>query len=66
MGILRAGLTNESYDRDYSNRELVTRIAAYFRPWWPRLVLIITMVSLLALMGAAVPILVVTRRGIDG
>ncbi len=63
MGILRAGLTNESYDRDYSNRELVTRIAAYFRPWWPRLLLIISMVSLLALMGAAVPILV--SRGVE-
>ena len=58
MGILRAGLTNENYDRDYTNRQLVTRIAAYFKPWWLRLLLIITMVSLLALMGAAVPILV--------
>jgi ATP-binding cassette subfamily B protein len=63
MGILRAGLSDESYDRDYANRELVVRIAAYFRPWWPRLLLIITMVSLLSLMGAAVPILV--SRGVE-
>ena len=63
MGILRAGLTNENYDRDYTNRQLVTRIAAYFKPWWLRLLLIITMVSLLALMGAAVPILV--SRGVE-
>ncbi len=63
MGLLRAGLTAEAYDREYSNRQLVQRIAGYFRPWWLRLLLIITMVSLLSLMGAAMPILV--AKGVE-
>lgn len=58
MGLLRAGLTQEAYDREYSNRELVQRIAHYFRPWLKRLLLITTMVTVMALLGAALPILV--------
>ncbi len=58
MGLLRAGLTNEAYDREYSTRELVRRIAHYFRPWTGRLALIALLVSLMAGFGAALPILV--------
>ena len=62
MGILRAGLMAEGYDREYSNRELIRRIAGYFRPWRGRLLLVMAMVSLLALFAAALPILV--ARGV--
>ena len=63
MGFLRTGLTQEGYDREYSNRELVTRIARYFRPWLGRLLLISVMVTLMSLFGAALPIVV--ARGIE-
>ncbi len=62
MGILRAGLEAESYDREYSNRELVSRIADYFRPWWLRFTIIVFTVTLLSLSGAAAPVL--TARGV--
>ncbi|MCC6165944.1 MAG: ABC transporter ATP-binding protein [Caldilineaceae bacterium] len=58
MGLLRAGLTNEAYDREYRTRDLMRRIVDYFRPWLGRLALIATMVTLMALFGAALPILV--------
>jgi ATP-binding cassette, subfamily B, bacterial len=63
MGFFRTGLTQEGYDREYSNRELVTRIARYFRPWLGRLLLISVMVTLMSLFGAALPIVV--ARGIE-
>ncbi len=63
MGFLRAGLTQEGYDREYSNRQLIDRIIQYFRPWLGRLALVIFMVSLMALFGAALPILV--ARGVE-
>ena len=62
MGLMRAGLKAEGYDREYSNRALIQRIAGYFRPWRGRLLLIVAMVSLLALFGAVLPILV--ARGV--
>lgn len=63
MSAIRASLTAEAYDREYSNRELIGRIAGYFRPWWKRLLLITVMVSMLSLMGAAMPILV--AKGVE-
>ena len=58
MGIFRAGLTQEAYDREYSNRELLRRIALYFRPWMRRLLLISALVTLMSLFGVALPIVV--------
>lgn len=63
MGLLRAGLTQEAYDREYSNAQLLRRIAGYFRPWLGRLALISVLVSLLSLFGAALPIVV--ARGVE-
>jgi ATP-binding cassette subfamily B protein len=60
---LRESLTNEGYDREYTTRELIRRIAGYFRPSALRLSVIMTLVALIALMGAAVPILV--ARGVE-
>lgn len=58
MGFLRAGLESESYDREYTNRELVGRIAAYFRPYRKRFLLIVAMVTLFSVSGAMLPIII--------
>lgn len=56
MGWMRAGLTTESYDRGYTNRELLARLAGYFRPQSRRLLLVMTLVSLMSLTGALLPV----------
>lgn len=56
MGWMRAGLTTESYDRGYTNRELLARLAGYFRPQGKRLFLVMTLVSLMSLTGALLPV----------
>ncbi len=58
MGFMRAGLTQEAYDREYSNRELLRRIAQYFRPWLGRLLIISGLVTLMSLLGVALPIVI--------
>jgi len=57
MGMMRAGLTTESYDRAYSNRELFVRLVGYFRPQGRRLATVMALVSLLSLSGALLPVL---------
>lgn len=57
MGMMRAGLTTEAYDRGYSNQELFRRIAGYFRPQSRRLFAVMALVSLLSLSGALLPVL---------
>ena len=56
MGIF-AGLDQEGYDRQYSDRELVARMAAYFRPQARRLAAIVGFLTLTSLAGAALPML---------
>lgn len=56
MGWMRAGLTTESYDRGYTNRELLARLAGYFRPQGKRLFLVMALVSLMSLTGALLPV----------
>ncbi len=63
MGILRAGLDAESYDREYSNQDLLSRLANYFRPWLKRFTIIVACVTLLSLAQAGVPIL--AARGVE-
>ena len=63
MGMLRAGLDAESYDREYSNQDLVTRLSSYFRPWLKRFTIIVISVTLLSAAQAAVPIL--AARGVE-
>lgn len=58
MGFFRGSLTQEAYDREYSNSELLRRIARYFRPWLGRLLLISALVTLMSLFGVALPIVV--------
>ncbi|MBN2046180.1 MAG: ABC transporter ATP-binding protein [Anaerolineales bacterium] len=53
-----AGLDTEAYDRQYSDRELVRRIVHYFRPHSKPLVIVSLFLALIAVSGAAIPILV--------
>src|SRR5215203_1281772 len=58
MGFFRGSLTQEAYDREYNNRELLNRIALYFRPWMGRLVWISILVTLMSVFGVALPIVI--------
>ena len=53
-----SGLDTEAYDRQYSDRELVKRIIQYFKPHSRRLLIVSIFLILIAVSGAAVPILV--------
>ncbi len=52
------GLSDEGYDRQYADRELVRRIAEYFRPHLGPMVVIGIALIIVSLAGAATPILV--------
>ena len=58
-----AGLDTEAYDRQYTDRQLVQRMISYFRPYKAAFVLIVILLLLIALAGAATPIIV--SRGVD-
>jgi ATP-binding cassette, subfamily B, bacterial len=58
-----AGLGDEAYDRKYSDRELLHRIATYFKPHLGRLGWVAFLLITLASSAAAVPIIV--ARGVD-
>ncbi|MFN8446083.1 MAG: ABC transporter ATP-binding protein [Caldilineaceae bacterium] len=62
MGIM-GGLNAEEYDRNYTDRELVRRISAYFRPQLRKVALVAAMVSIISLISTVTPILI--SRGID-
>src|SRR5690349_2600200 len=53
-----AGLNDEKYDRQYSDRELLRRILEYFKPQTARLVWVLLLVIILAIIGAALPVVV--------
>ena len=53
-----SGLDTESYDRQYSDRDLVRRIIQYFRPYSKGLLVVAFFLALIAISGAAVPVLV--------
>ncbi len=53
-----AGLNDEKYDRQYTDRELVRRIFEYFKPQTTRFVWVILLVIVLAGIGAALPVVV--------
>jgi ATP-binding cassette subfamily B protein len=53
-----AGLNDEKYDRQYTDRELMRRIFAFFKPQTKRLVLVTVLVIVLAGVGAALPVVV--------
>ena len=53
-----AGLNDEKYDRQYTDRDLLRRILEYFKPQTRRLVWVIALVVVLAVIGAALPVVV--------
>ena len=53
-----AGLNDEKYDRQYTDRELTRRIFSYFKPQTKRLAWVIALVLVLAIIGAALPVIV--------
>ncbi len=50
-----AGLNSEKYDRQYSDRVLAGRIAAYFRTQWRRLIVLFVLVMILSVVTTALP-----------
>ncbi|MCK6539574.1 MAG: ABC transporter ATP-binding protein/permease [Anaerolineales bacterium] len=53
-----AGLNDEKYDRQYTDRELVRRIIGYFKPQSKRLAAVFILVIVIAGIGAALPVVV--------
>ncbi len=64
MGFILDGLETESYDRQYSDRELLKRIGHYFRPYAGRMALIAVMITLNSFMGALGPIVIARAIGL--
>ena len=58
MGFILAGLDSESYDRSYSDRELMARIAGYFRAEWRRMTLVAVTITLNTAFNTARPLLI--------
>jgi ATP-binding cassette subfamily B protein len=58
MGFILDGLDTESYDRNYSDRELVVRILGYFRPYAGQMALVALMLTLNSIAGSGMPILI--------
>jgi len=51
-----AGLNDEKYDRQYTDRELTRRIIGYFKPQAKRFTVVMGLVVAIALIGAALPV----------
>lgn len=58
-----SGLAQEGYDRQYEDRELVRRMASYFRPHARKLAIVFLFLILIAVLGAITPVIV--ARGVD-
>jgi ATP-binding cassette subfamily B protein len=58
MGFILDGLETEAYDRNYSDRELVSRIIGYFRPYRNQMILVAIMITLNSAAGTGGPILI--------
>jgi ATP-binding cassette subfamily B protein len=63
MGFILDGLDAEAYDREYSDRQLLARILAYFRPHLSIMGSVAGLIVLNSVMDAAFPILI--SRGLD-
>ena len=63
MGFIMDGLDAEAYDRQYSDRQLLTRIIGYFKPHLPMMGSIAVMIVLNSAMDAAFPLLI--ARSLD-
>ncbi len=63
MGFILDGLDSEAYDRNYSDRELLARVLAYFSPYRRQMLLVAVAITLNSLAGTGGPILI--SKGID-
>ena len=63
MGFVMDGLDAEAYDRQYSDRQLVRRILAYFLPQTRRILLVAAAITAAALLDVALPIYI--SRSLD-
>ncbi len=58
MGFILDGLDTESYDRNYSDRELIKRIIDYFRPHSVKMMVVAALILLNSVAGTVTPILI--------
>jgi ATP-binding cassette, subfamily B, bacterial len=56
-------LDTEGYDRQYTDRQLLRRMLQYFGPHKRRLAVVVVLILVIALAGAATPVIV--SRGVD-
>jgi ATP-binding cassette subfamily B protein len=63
MGFIMDGLDAEAYDREYSDRQLLSRIVGYFRPRFPTMAAVAGFIVLNSVMEAAFPFLIAS--GLD-
>jgi ABC-type multidrug transport system fused ATPase/permease subunit len=63
MGFVLDGLDKEAYDREYSDRELIRRIRAYFAPHMRTMGIVAGMIVLTSVVDMGVPVII--SRGID-
>ena len=58
MGFILDGLDTESYDREYSDRDLLRRIVTYFHPHRSKMALVALMLTLASVAGSGRPIVI--------
>jgi ABC-type multidrug transport system fused ATPase/permease subunit len=58
MGFVMDGLETEAYDRQYSDRQLLSRIASYFKPWRGRMTGVGSVLALASLSEFAAQVVV--------
>lgn len=58
MGFILDGLDTEAYDRQYSDRELISRIMGYFRPHSKKMLIAAAMIALGSAAGSGGPIII--------
>jgi len=58
MGFILDGLDTESYDREYSDRDLLRRIVSYFRPFGHKMAVVALMLTLNSVAGSGRPIVI--------
>ena len=58
MGFILDGLDSEAYDRSYTDRDLLRRVAAYFWPYRRQMLLVAGAIALNSITGIGGPILI--------
>ncbi len=58
MGFIMDGLDTEAYDRNYSDRELLSRIIGYFRAYTRQVLAVAVMITFSSALGTGAPVLI--------